>query len=95
MVKKQPFESQLTQLSLAASIPTLLLLLSVMIYADFSIYLVLLTGFIGGIIVFYCNYRIHEKSAYQFRSLSNLLEAMVQGDYSLRARAGGNNSALE
>jgi len=95
MEKKQPFEAQLTRLSLLASIPTLLLLLWVMVYANLSIYLTLLTAFVGGIVVLYCNYRIHEKSAYQFRSLSNLLEAMVQGDYSLRARAGGSNSALD
>ncbi|TQV72311.1 PAS domain-containing protein [Aliikangiella marina] len=110
MRKKQSFEAQLTRLSLIASIPTLLLLLWVMLYANISIYLTLLVGFIGSILVIYCNYRIHEKSAYQFRSLSNLLEAMVQGDYSLRARSsvtsignasGGNdtgnriNSALD
>ena len=95
MQKKQPFENQLTRLSLVASLPLLILLLWVMIYAGISIYLILLTGLIAGMTVLYCNAKIHQKSAYQFRSLSNLLDAMIQGDYSLRARAGGNNGALD
>ena len=94
MHRKQSFESQLTRLSLIASLPALLLLVSVEIYAEISVYLILLTILIGGMVVAYCNIKIHQKSAYQFRSLSNLLEAMIQGDYSLRARSDKNDSAL-
>lgn len=95
MKKRRPFEAQLTQLSLVSSIPLLLLLLWVMIYAHVSIWLTLLVALIGGLLVIYTSYRIHQKSAYQFRSLSNLLEAMIQGDYSLRARSDESNSALD
>jgi nitrogen fixation/metabolism regulation signal transduction histidine kinase len=48
----------------------------------------------GSVSIFFCYVKLHQKSAYQFRSLSNLLDAMVQGDYSLRARSSHNNLAL-
>lgn len=91
---KTPFETQLTRLSLLGSLPLFILLLWVMIYANISIYLVLLTGLLAGILLGYCNRKIHQKSAYQFRSLSNLLDAMVQEDYSLRARTSDGDEAL-
>lgn len=94
MHRKHSFESQLTQLSLAASLPVLLLLVGLEIYAEVSVYLILLTILVGGLLVAYCNIKIYQKSAYQFRSLSNLLEAMIQGDYSLRARSDKKDSAL-
>lgn len=59
-----------------------------------SIWLILLTGFVGTLSVAYTNYRIHQKSTYQFRSLSNLLDAMTQGDYTLRGRSDENDSAF-
>ncbi len=94
MPKKSAFEAQLTRLSLISSLPLLVLLLWMMIYADVSVWLILLTGFAGSLSVAYTHYRIHQKSAYQFRSLSNLLDAMTQGDYSLRGRSDNNHSAL-
>src|SRR5690606_381618 len=63
-------------------------------YADVSIWLIFLTAFIGIIAIAYVSYSIHQKSAYQFRSLSNLLDAMAQGDYSLRGRSDRNHGAL-
>ena len=92
--KKQSFESMLTQLSLMASLPIFVLLIWVMIYANISIYLIALTGLLGSLLISLCNLKIHRKSSYQFRSLSNLLDAMIQGDYSLRARASLGDNAL-
>jgi len=94
MRKLPSFESQLSQLSLLASIPFLLLTLIVMLYASISTYLILLTAFLGGLVVAFANVRIHQKASYQFRSLTNLLEAMTNGDYSLRARSKDNSGAL-
>jgi len=65
-----------------------------MFYAKISIYLILLVALFGSVSIFFCYVKLHQKSAYQFRSLSNLLDAMVQGDYSLRARSSHNNLAL-
>lgn len=92
--KRTSFEAQLTQLSLFAALPPYLLLIWVMIYANISVYLVLLVILIGGLLIAFCHSKIHQKSAYQFRSLSNLLDAMVQGDYSLRARTSVGDKAL-
>ena len=92
--KKQSFEAQLTQLSLLASLPVFILLIWVMIYANISIYLIVLTGLLGSLLILLCHFKIHQKSSYQFRSLSNLLDAMIQGDYSLRARASHGDKAL-
>ncbi len=85
--KRPTFEAHLIRLSLISSVPLLLFLLWMMIYADISIWLILLTVFLGGILVIYANLRIYQKLEYQFRSLSNLLDAMTQGDYSLRSRS--------
>ena len=91
---KKSFEVQLTQLSLFTSLPLFFLLIGVMIYANISVYLILLTVFISSLVIMYSHSKLHQKSAYQFRSLSNLLDAMVQGDYSLRARPSDGDEAL-
>ncbi|WDE03842.1 GHKL domain-containing protein [Thalassomonas viridans] len=92
--KKLSFEAQLTRLSLTASLPLFCLLIPVMFYAGISIYLILLTILLSGLTLVYCHVKIHQKSAYQFRSLTNILEAMLQDDYSLRARSDHNHDAL-
>ena len=94
MRKLPSFESQLSRLSLLASIPFLLLTVISMIYASVSVYLILLTAFLGVLVVAFANVRIYQKASYQFRSLTNLLEAMTNGDYSLRARSKENSGAL-
>lgn len=92
MTKNLSFEAQLTRLSLLSSLPLFILLIPMMIYAQISIYIILLTALLTSITMGYCHVKIHQKSAYQFRSLSNLLEGMIHGDYSLRARSGDNTN---
>jgi two-component system nitrogen regulation sensor histidine kinase NtrY len=95
MQKRPQFEAHLIRLLLLASLPLLLLLLCVMAYANVSIWLVLLTGLIGSLVILYSSYSIYQKLTYQFRSISNLLEALIQGDYTLRARTGQGTGALD
>ncbi|MDR7091259.1 sensor histidine kinase [Cellvibrio fibrivorans] len=95
MHKRRPFEAHLIRLVLLASLPLLLLLLWVMVLANISIWLILLTGLIGGLVILFSCYSVYQKLSYQFRSISNLLEALIQGDYTLRARTDQNNSALD
>ena len=92
--KKSSFEAQLTRLSLISSLPLFCLLLPVMFYAGISVYLILLTALLSGLTLIYCHIKIHQKAAYQFRSLTNILNAMLQDDYSLRARSDHNQDAL-
>ncbi|MBU2972392.1 GHKL domain-containing protein [Pseudoalteromonas sp. C2R02] len=94
MKNKVSFEKQLTQLSLIACLPVFFLLIFMMMYADISTPLVLLTILLFSIIIVYCHTKIHQISAYQFRSICNLLDAMIQGDYSLRARTSEGDTAL-
>ncbi len=95
MQKRRPFEVHLIRLVLLASLPLLLLLLWIMVYAKISIWLILLTGLIGSLVILYSSYSIYQKMAYQFRSISNLLEALIQGDYTLRARTDQSSGALD
>jgi len=94
MKNKVSFEKQLTQLSLIACLPVFFLLIFMMVYAEISTPLVLLTILLCSIIIIYCHTKIHQISAYQFRSICNLLDAMIQGDYSLRARTSEGDTAL-
>ncbi|PKI17662.1 PAS domain-containing protein, partial [Colwellia sp. 12G3] len=94
MQTKKSFELQLVHLSLFASVPSFILLIIVMFIADISIFLILLTLLLGGVSILYCHAQIHQKSAYQFRSLSNLLDAMIREDYTLRARSSHGDVAL-
>lgn len=92
---KQRFEAQLRKLSLIGSVPFYLLLLWTLIYADVSVWLVILCGFLGGILVLMVAYLTHQRAEYQFRSLSNLLEALTQGEYSMRAVSSQTGGALD
>lgn len=94
MQTKKSFESQLVHLSLFASVPSFILLIAVMFFADISIFLILLTLLLGGVSIVYCHTQIHQKSDHQFRNLSNLLDAMIHEDYTLRARPSLGDVAL-
>jgi two-component system, NtrC family, nitrogen regulation sensor histidine kinase NtrY len=87
MRKRGRFEKQVSLLSLAASVPFLCLALWAMGHADISIWLILLTALLGSIVITYTHHRIHQRLAYKFRSLTNLLDGIAQGEYSLRARS--------
>ena len=68
-----------------------------MLYANISIYLVLLTGLLGGMLI-YCNSKIHQKSAYQFRNITpchgarGLQPRTSEGDEALNALVHSINS---
>lgn len=94
MPDSRSFSARLSRLSLVASLPLFVMLIVTMAYAGISVYLILLTVLFASVTIIYCHVQIYQKSAYQFRSLSNLLDAMVQGDYSLRARSSQNDDAL-
>jgi nitrogen fixation/metabolism regulation signal transduction histidine kinase len=93
MQTKKSSEAQLAQLPLLASLPVFSLLIWVMIYAKISVYLILLTVLLVTVTIVYSYLKIQQISAFQFRSLSNLLDAMNQGDYSLRASSVNGDMA--
>jgi two-component system nitrogen regulation sensor histidine kinase NtrY len=91
---KKSFESQLVLFSLFASLPSFILLIIMMFIADISIFLILLALLLGSVSIMYCHTQIHQKSAHQFRNLSNFLDAMIREDYTLRARTSDGDVAL-
>ncbi len=92
---KTPLEIQLLWLSLGASLPLMLVLLWTLYSTGVSVWLLTLAAFLSTVLVAYSSSQIYKRSVYQFRSLSNLLEAMIQGDYSMRARTSQGDGALD
>ena len=84
--RRTGFVNRLVWLAAVASIPSALALLALMVYAKVSVYLTALVGLLLLAVIGYCLTMIKTRLAYQFMSLSNLLEAMATGDYSLRGR---------
>lgn len=95
MPTRRSFEAQLTLLHLAVCVPLFMMLIATMIYGGLSKWLVALTLLIGSLAIVFTSYRLFQKADYQFRSLGNLLDAMIQGDYSMRARSGRSDGALD
>ncbi len=94
MVQGTPFESRLFRLCMFASLPSCTLLLSLMIYEGYSIYLTLLASFFFLSSIVYCAWAIREKVSGQFHSITNLLEALSNGDFGLRGRDASDDSTL-
>lgn len=59
-----------------------------MLYTDISVWLIALCALLGTIMIIWSGVHIRQKVVYQLRTQTNLIEALAQGDYSLRARAG-------
>jgi len=87
-------ERKLVILLLCAALPSAIGLIVLMIITQQSIYLTALIGLILLLSIGYCAVMIVVRSNFVFRTLSNLLESMTQGDYSLRGRTSDANSAF-
>lgn len=92
--KSIPFEKQLLKYLLVATlVPAILLLITLWYYQASSNLMVLIFLFLF-CLTGYCATTLFQKITYQFRTLSNLLEGMTSGDYSLRGRKNDGDSAL-
>lgn len=74
------------RLVLSFSIPLLLLLLTVLMLVGVSGYLVAFIAAIFSLWLCYLVVAIRAETQYQINTLSNLIEAMIQGDYNMRSR---------
>lgn len=88
------FEDKLLRLALAIGCLPLSLLVVMLYQADFSTYLKLLIAVITMAFVVYYAFEIKRLVVAQLRTATNLMEALRYGDYSMRATAQGENSAL-
>ena len=88
------FEARLSGLLLVAAVPPAIGLIGVMIYADISVYLTSLVALTLLMVIGYCTSTLYQRVNYQFRTLSNLLEGMTLGEFSLRGRRRNEAHAL-
>ncbi|AWB68485.1 hypothetical protein C2869_19685 [Saccharobesus litoralis] len=89
MAKHTAFDKQLFRLVLLAGVPAYSLLLVCLAFLGWSPAAITLVGLLlGGKILFLAFYCFN-KVSFQFRTLSNLLEAITNGDLSMRGRLSG------
>lgn len=86
MTEPKKFEVQLLRYLLTATVVPSVLLIMTLWYYDASINLIALLILSLGCLIIFCASELYRKITFQFRTLSNLLEAITQGDYSLRGR---------
>lgn len=88
------FEHRLLLLVLFASVPSSIGLVALMLSSGKSVYLTAIVAIVLFLIIAFCTATITNKTSFLFRTLSNLLEAMTTGDYSMRGRGELSQSAL-
>jgi len=88
------YEGRITSLTLAAVIPAIVVALVLLWFGDYSAKLqwTLTILIVGGFLVFISSAREHTIRPLQ--TMSNLLAALREGDYSIRARGAREGSAL-
>jgi len=82
-------------LVLLASLPCLILGLVCLRLAGSSFYLISFFAIIFGLIIIYAAITGKNRADFQIQTLSNLVEAMIDGDYTLRGRSQSNPAFQE
>ncbi len=88
------FSAKLLAVTLLATLPSYLGLIYLMVTTGVSVYLTAMVGLVLLMLIAYSCSFVVRKTDFLFRTLSNLLEAMTNGDYSLRGRKTFSHSAL-
>ena len=92
-VSSAAFEDKLWKLALGAGLPPSFLALWTLAANGVSGYLIGLTATLLLLMVGFCAATIRKRTRYQFQTLANLIETMIQGDYSLRGRGAAKGTA--
>jgi two-component system, NtrC family, nitrogen regulation sensor histidine kinase NtrY len=71
---------------LAASVPSLIIALFALYLAGVSTYLIWFVGLSMAMVIGFAGFSGKSDADYQLQTLANLIEAMIDGDYSLRGR---------
>jgi two-component system, NtrC family, nitrogen regulation sensor histidine kinase NtrY len=71
---------------LAASIPSFIIAIFALSLANVSAYLIWFVGLIMALVIGFAAFSGKSDADYQLQTLANLIEAMIDGDYSLRGR---------
>ena len=79
-----PVERRLALLTLISTLVPSVILLAVLWFADTSVYILAIVSVLLLFFAFYTVSTVWRLAEYQFKSIHNLLDAAVQGDYSFR-----------
>jgi len=95
LLKRESFEYKLLyRVLFIALLPTSFLFY--LLYSfDLSVFVKIMFGFFLLVIIFYGAFSIKQQVLNQFRSSTNLMEAMISGDFSMRAYQQGGSGGLE
>ena len=88
--RRSNYANQQAKLVLLAGLPGFFLTLIVLFISGASYYLIAFFGITLGLIIGFAAISGRQKADYQIQTLSNLIEAMIDGDYSLRGRKQSN-----
>ncbi|HEX8252693.1 MAG TPA: ATP-binding protein [Thermoanaerobaculia bacterium] len=88
------FERKIVLISLVALVPMIAIALVLAYVGDFSMKVRWTVGLFGFVSLFVGTYVVHEQLVYPMRTLSNLITALREEDYSLRARDPRREDAL-
>ena len=92
--QQTPFESRIARLTFIANIvPTAALIIALWVF-DVSVYLLAIIAVTFLFLTLYSVSTVWSQAQYQFRSLHNLLDAIVHGDYSFRGVSGDRTGAF-
>lgn len=93
-MKKRPLEFIQTRAILVACIPLALFAIGLCIQLNFSPYFIAIFALLEFSAIAYAVYITQHELGYRLRSLTSVVEGMVQGDYSLKARQELTSSGL-
>ena len=93
-MKRQAFESRLALLALAGGMPALVVAIVFLFRSDLPDGLAWLCSAALAVILLACSLRIKGRLIYHFNTLSNLLEAVREEDYSMRSRRARGLGAM-
>lgn len=82
--KRVPIDRRLSRTTLVASVVPSVLSIFFLLLTDASLYIVGIVAILLGFLTVFAVSSVWRDTQYQFRSLHNLLDAVVNGDYSLR-----------
>jgi nitrogen fixation/metabolism regulation signal transduction histidine kinase len=84
--RRLPFETRIVVTALVAVVPLLVALLVMLVASHASLKAAGTVAFIGVASIFIATYVLHERLVYPLRTLTNLISALREEDYTLRPR---------
>ncbi len=92
---RKSFEYEITRIVFVSLVIHFLVLAVLLSFSELSIWMVFLVLALSFILVLYSCAKVFHTITFQLRSLSNLFEAILGGDYSLRARTDRHDGAID